>query len=651
MDLPVELGYGTVNGRFLVAVRDEDDQNLAPDGEPVRGQVVFTASIEYATVPVSSSGPQTIIFDQIVGVFDDQGYLCTPHPKSGNPMYRGISLTATDDSDLSVTGWTWKATYQLQSSDRKALKIPDHSFAVPDGSMLDLATLVSIPSTPGYGLPQAEASALRAETIAQSIREDADSGKFNGTAATIEVGTVTSGSAPSVSNGGTGSHAVLNFVLQKGDKGDTGVGVPGTGSPLQVMRMTESGTQTEWVTPSKTIVGLGNVDNTSDENKPVSISTQAALDSKVSTIDVLVKAGDSAFTDGSIVQVGAYAFVLRPDVNMSVVMGGGVNNENVVGGNFDNVNTATSNLIDPPTLTGTDGQWCFINNGYDNVANGWAIILNGFHNRVGQGANHATIAGGSIHTIESNVNYSTIGGGTGNVIKTGGSAGTIAGGINGELSGSSATLSGGTGNKSNGFHSTVGGGGNNQVTGNMSATISGGENGVASGAGSVIPGGNDNTASGYHSTAAGRGAIAGSNGMRSYGAKFTTNGDAQDSTVIMKRETTDATATGLSLDGSAGLVIPVDTTWAIDGLIVARRTDADGESASFKFDALLKRDAGNTAGLVGTPVVTKVLSTAGNTWTVTIGSATAGNLNITVTGEAGKTIRWLVTLRIAHVSG
>jgi hypothetical protein len=46
-----------------------------------------------------------------------------------------------------------------------------------------------------------------------------------GAAATITVGTVTSGAAPAVTNSGTSSAAVLNFTLQKGDKGDAGSGV------------------------------------------------------------------------------------------------------------------------------------------------------------------------------------------------------------------------------------------------------------------------------------------------------------------------------------------------------------------------------------------------------------------------------------------
>lgn len=43
-----------------------------------------------------------------------------------------------------------------------------------------------------------------------------------GTAATVAVGTVTAGAAPAVTNSGSATAAVLNFTLQKGDKGDTG---------------------------------------------------------------------------------------------------------------------------------------------------------------------------------------------------------------------------------------------------------------------------------------------------------------------------------------------------------------------------------------------------------------------------------------------
>ena len=60
-----------------------------------------------------------------------------------------------------------------------------------------------------------------------------------GTAATIEVGTVTTGTPSSVTNAGTTSAAVLNFVLEKGDQGDQGY------APL----MEYSADGTTWHTP------------------------------------------------------------------------------------------------------------------------------------------------------------------------------------------------------------------------------------------------------------------------------------------------------------------------------------------------------------------------------------------------------------------
>ncbi|HAQ9045993.1 TPA: hypothetical protein IYC49_002864, partial [Enterococcus faecium] len=44
-----------------------------------------------------------------------------------------------------------------------------------------------------------------------------------GQAATITIGTVSSGSTASVTNVGTSSAARFNFVLPKGDKGDPGI--------------------------------------------------------------------------------------------------------------------------------------------------------------------------------------------------------------------------------------------------------------------------------------------------------------------------------------------------------------------------------------------------------------------------------------------
>ena len=381
-------------------------------------------------------------------------------------------------------------------------------------------------------------------------------------------------------------------------------------------------------------------------------ATPTAGDSRWTKVeDVTVTSGQGTFTKGSRMTVGSHAFITRGDANMGIVQGGGANNENVIGGSLANVNTSTSNLDGAPTLTGTDGNWNFILSGYDNVVNGWAVVMNGFHNKVAQGGNHATISGGSIHSIGA-ANYDTIGGGTGHTIADGASGSTIGGGVSNTINpnATSATIAGGNGNSVSQMRATIAGGNANTASGNGSS-VAGGDTNTAAGSGSTVLGGVGNTATGAWSVASGYGAIATSNGMRSHGAQFTTPGDGQDTTVILKAEVATATTTTLSLQGSGGLVIPADTTWAFSALVVARRTDADGENAAWRVEGVFKRDAGNTAALVGTPTVTPLGANSGSTWSVAVTSATAGNLNIRVTGEDAKTIRWLATLRIAHVSG
>ncbi|WP_368249018.1 hypothetical protein, partial [Enterococcus faecium] len=53
-----------------------------------------------------------------------------------------------------------------------------------------------------------------------------------GQAATITIGTVSSGSTASVTNVGTSSAARFNFVLPKGDKGDPGINATTTANGL-----------------------------------------------------------------------------------------------------------------------------------------------------------------------------------------------------------------------------------------------------------------------------------------------------------------------------------------------------------------------------------------------------------------------------------
>ena len=75
----------------------------------------------------------------------------------------------------------------------------------------------------------ADEAAGNADKIANNIKQQADSGAFNGKAATVDVGEVITGepdTPAAVTNSGTQNAVVLNFTIPKGEKGDTGAQGP-----------------------------------------------------------------------------------------------------------------------------------------------------------------------------------------------------------------------------------------------------------------------------------------------------------------------------------------------------------------------------------------------------------------------------------------
>lgn len=58
--------------------------------------------------------------------------------------------------------------------------IASHAFALPSGSTQDLTTLVQVPSSPGYGLPQAEAAVNETITGAVVVGDDLQMTRRNG---------------------------------------------------------------------------------------------------------------------------------------------------------------------------------------------------------------------------------------------------------------------------------------------------------------------------------------------------------------------------------------------------------------------------------------------------------------------------------------
>lgn len=207
--------------------------------------------------------------------------------------------------------------------------------------------------------------------------------------------------------------------------------------------------------------------------------------------------------------------------------------------------------------------------------------------------------------------------------------------------------------------------------GNNAAAI--GYTATATGSSSLALG-NTTTASGTNSAAIGSNSTATAPGSFALGANSSVPtqiykqvyasgafgggaGDAQYGLSVFRGATSNATPTDLTANGTAAgssniLVLPNDSTFAFSILITARRTDADNESAGYKLEGVIDRNANaGTTALVGT-VTKTVLAEDNAAWDVdAIADTTNGGLVVRVTGEAAKTIRWVAICTTAEVTG
>lgn len=321
-----------------------------------------------------------------------------------------------------------------------------------------------------------------------------------------------------------------------------------------------------------------------------------------------------------------------------------------------------------------------------------------------------TIGGGTLHAIQGGTDNSTIAGGRSNSINiaAGEDNGTIGGGQTNSVTARHGTVSGGINNTASGVGSTVAGGNNNTASGAQSA-IGGGELHTSGGTGSYAAGGYNNTLSAtsarsdysailgsYQSsigaTAAARfsgilggrantinaeyaavvggrdcsiGSVAEAAHASGYGAKatiagqhvhasgyFSAAGDAQTSVIVARRQTTDATPAELRVNSTVGarILMPTNTTWAFTILLVARRTDVDGEQAAYEFKGLMNRDSGDPA-IVGSVTKTVIAETTA-AWDADVTVDTTNDaMQINVTGEAAKTINWVARVTLVEVTG
>jgi len=273
---------------------------------------------------------------------------------------------------------------------------------------------------------------------------------------------------------------------------------------------------------------------------------------------------------------------------------------------------------------------------------------------------HGIVVGGGNNTATGS--YSFIGGG--------GDAGTA--GNRNVASGDWSVVAGGRANTASGNASVIAGGGISSVSGSVlgnnasgvSSFIGSGYGNNATGGASVIGGGFGNLADAAFSTVVG-----GRYGTtRSITGNFvaspsqdpitTSSGVSQTATLVLAKQTTDATATRLTSDASSTgsttnqVIMPNNSAYFFTGEVVAGVTGG-GDTKGWKIEGVIKRgaNAASTA-LVGTPTVTSMYADVGAaTWTIAVtADTTNGGLAVTFTGQASTTIRTVCQIRTTEMT-
>jgi hypothetical protein len=222
-DIPSNLSYGTVTGRFLLAYADSNDSGLNPDAVPAQGTVYFTPSPNYIKDPSATPAPVTILPASIECQLDSEGYVV------GYGTDRGVRLLATDDPQGNPVDWTWSVNFRLTDASGTPVRtIPDFSFELPAGTTVDLTDATPVPDANGtYYLVGP-----------------------TGPANSLSIGTVTTGAAGSSADAtitGTAPSQTLSLTIPRGDKGEKGdKGDTGDQGPIGETGATGLNWQGEW---------------------------------------------------------------------------------------------------------------------------------------------------------------------------------------------------------------------------------------------------------------------------------------------------------------------------------------------------------------------------------------------------------------------
>lgn len=181
------------------------------------------------------------------------------------------------------------------------------------------------------------------------------------------------------------------------------------------------------------------------------------------------------------------------------------------------------------------------------------------------------------------------------------------------------------------------------------APVAAGQNSIALGDGAqTSSAATDSLAIGNQSLARTQGSVVQASG------RFASTGDAQAGRYLLRTHTINNVATELFINGTAGgarLILPDDSTWTFKVTITGHRTDASNGHAGYTASGVIYRASGASTTTIQGSVQKTVLAESNPSWDINISADPInGSLRITVTGETGKTIRWVALVETVEVT-
>ena len=359
-------------------------------------------------------------------------------------------------------------------------------------------------------------------------------------------------------------------------------------------------------------------------------------DAASSTRSALSTALVSTYVGGSVAQTatgpntiikGHASNAMAADIERSVILGSGTSAyNNVIGGDGVNVDTVT-----PNTVTLGTGAHVSVVGGYDNSAGALSSKIISDHSKTVPGSQgHNAIFGGAGHIHGAASGFSFIGGGLDNTVNN----------LYAFATGKAQNVTG-----QGGFAA----GTDHVVSANFGSAL--GTTCSVLGIGAFARG-SSCAANANYSEASGNFSVARSVGQHAHtGGRFAVSGDAQTSVVEMHKATIDATTTTLGVLGSGTSYLLQPNQSVIVKVMLVARVVGGTDTAAWEIAACYRRGATGVPIAVGTPTVTLVGADAGAaTWTAAITADSAGGLNVRITGEAAKTIRWVQRMTLAEVT-